>query len=488
MLGTISGPWPARSLNRSLLMVAAAATAWASTLAGSASAAIDVPATQGATYAQVSAVSCPSAGNCAAVGYLDPPGQNEVFVVNQTHGTWGKAEKISLSALPKGGAKFGVMNAVSCSSAGNCSAGGTYYDHADTWHAFVVTQTNGTWGKAEETSGITNLHVHGKINWSEIDFLSCRSAGTCSAVGDYASNSQQELFVVSEKNGTWGPATELPGIAALSVGAGADVNGLSCSSAGDCAAGGDYTDARGNVQAFVVTETDGVWGAAQEVPGTAAVNKGGRAFTESVSCPSAGDCLAVGFYEDSGSGTHPFISSQKNGTWGPITPVPGLASLPGGGLTTPDLQWAWCASAGNCVALGSYVAKDGQHNFDLTEKNGTWSDAKKIRLGARSIIAITSMACVSIGNCSAGGWYAGGGSREVFVITEKNGTWGPSEQIPGSVALNRGGFADLYSVSCGAAGDCTAGGAYSPTSTLENPFLVTQTNGTWGKAAKIPGL
>jgi hypothetical protein len=46
------------------------------------------------------------------------------------------------------------------------------------------------------------------------------------------------------------------------------------------------------------------------------------------------------------------------------------------------------------------------------------------------------------------------------VATEVRGTWGAALEIPGSAALNRGGFAKITSVSCARPGDCGAGGLY----------------------------
>ena len=73
---------------------------------------------------------------------------------------------------------------------------------------------------------------------------------------------------------------------------------MSCARAGDCSAGGSYVDAAGREQAFVAGEVNGVWGPAQEVPGTAALNKSGSAAITSVSCASAGNCSAGGDYLD----------------------------------------------------------------------------------------------------------------------------------------------------------------------------------------------
>ncbi len=98
------------------------------------------------------------------------------------------------------------------------------------------------------------------------------------------------------RNGTWGKAKEVPGTAALNTGGDAHLFSVSCASAGNCSAGGVYTDHRGHWQAFVVSLKKGIWGTAEEVPGTAALNTGGSAAISSVSCASAGRCSAGGFY------------------------------------------------------------------------------------------------------------------------------------------------------------------------------------------------
>src|SRR5689334_2618782 len=89
-------------------------------------------------------------------------------------------------------------------------------------------------------------------------------AGTRAAAGARAAAS----------GGTWGIAKEVPGAAALNKGGFAQLLSVSCGRAGSCSAGGSYTDASGHGQAFVAVEARGIWGRAEEVPGTAALNKG----------------------------------------------------------------------------------------------------------------------------------------------------------------------------------------------------------------------
>lgn len=85
---------------------------------------------------------------------------------------------------------------------------------------------------------------------------------------------------------------------------------MSCGRAGDCSAGGFYLDASRRLQAFVASEARGVWGKAQQVPGTAALNKGGDAQLSSVSCAKAGNCGAVGFYMDASFSLQAFVVNK----------------------------------------------------------------------------------------------------------------------------------------------------------------------------------
>ncbi len=79
------------------------------------------------------------------------------------------------------------------------------------------------------------------------------------------------------------------------------------------------------------------------------------------------------------------------------------------------------------------------------------------------LAAVHSVSCASAGNCAAGGYYYADGGQRAFVASEKNGVWGQAIEVPGLGALNTGGDADVYSVSCASAGNCAAGGRYLTT-------------------------
>ena len=141
--------------------------------------------------------------------------------------------------------------------------------------------------------------------------MSCPSAGNCAAGGFYSDGSgHNQAFVVSERNGRWGKAIQVPGSGGLNVGGDAESLSVSCASAGSCAAGGFYTDGSPASQAFVASERNGRWGGAIEVPGSGALNAGGDAGINSVSCPSAGNCAAGGLYADGSGHVQGFVVSQ----------------------------------------------------------------------------------------------------------------------------------------------------------------------------------
>jgi hypothetical protein len=117
--------------------------------------------------------------------------------------------------------------------------------------------------------------------------------------------------VASEANGTWHAAIEVPGTSALNKGGAAEVDAVSCASAGNCAAGGDYLSSSfGTRQAFVASQAHGTWHAAIKLPGTGRLNTGGSADVDSVSYTPAGNCVAGGSYTDGSNHLQAFVASQ----------------------------------------------------------------------------------------------------------------------------------------------------------------------------------
>ena len=310
----------------------------------------------------VTAVSCASSGNCSAGGHYGT-GFTEAFIVNETHGTWGKAEAVpGLAALNRANAQ---VSSVSCTAVGDCTAGGDY-DSSNGYEAFVVDEKDGTWGAAHPVPHVAGLASTGYD--AEVMSVSCASPGNCTAGGWAQDVAGAQAFVVDETGGTWGSATEVPGSAALNVGADAVVNSVSCTAVGDCTVGGFYAAGPAghytvDQQAFVADETGGIWGDAHEVPGTAALNAGDDAQVTSVSCASPGDCAASGTYSTTAVDLRvqapfqrAFVVNETDGTWGKAESVPGTVADPSGAYSVS------CASPGDCVVGGVYHGDMGRRH------------------------------------------------------------------------------------------------------------------------------
>jgi hypothetical protein len=94
---------------------------------------------------------------------------------------------------------------------------------------------------------------------------------------------------------------------------------------------------------------------------------------------------------------------------------------------------------------------------------GTWGPAKEVpgtgTLNAGGGAQVVSLSCAPAGGCAAGGFYTdASGHHEAFVGDELNGVWGQALEVPSIAALNADGVAQVTSLSCASAGNCTAGG------------------------------
>ncbi|HET7018639.1 MAG TPA: hypothetical protein VFI65_32270 [Streptosporangiaceae bacterium] len=264
--------------------------------------------------------------------------------------------------------------------------------------------------------------------------MSCPSPGNCGAAGWYQGGpeSGNEPFVVNQHNGRWETAIEVPGIAALNVADDSRAFTISCASAGNCVAGGNYVDADSRTeafvasakwQAFVVTERNSRWGNAQPVLPTPSIadNVPGAAGVESVSCPPVGGCTASGNFLDRSGRLEAFVVSQRKGKWGTAVTIRGIGALNGGGAV--DALSVSCLSAGNCAVGGFYTGRHGHAQaFVANERNGRWDNATEVpgfgRLNRSGDGAVFSVSCAAIGQCSAGGIYKSHGRHQAFVVSQ----------------------------------------------------------------------
>ena len=378
---------------------------------------------------------------------------------------------------------------LTCYGVGDCLAAGA--DSTDPYPATqqaVATETNGVWGKANLISSLTKLAL-GKQD--QIEAVSCASPGNCTAGGWYfpafgEGGSWSLPFLVTERKGTWGQAQDPPDLAKLNVGADGAVTSVTCTGAGDCVAGGFYaaTSQRNGKAvvygAFVIDQRNGIWGKPITLTSSTYLE---ASEVSSVACTSPGNCVAAGFTDRA------FTARETNYAWhsptfiGAMSTITLLSCAAGGD----------CVAAGSAVQSSCHYIPVTCTAAYVTEKNEAWGAPRTMLDAAKAKTrwsALTTLSCGSRGNCVAGGsTYTynsniGDAAFQEALLQEKNGSWS-NRPIPGLAALNTGGEDAVTSASCTAAGDCEVGGYYTNSHGRQYGFLFTEANGTWGKLAPV---
>src|SRR5260370_39289466 len=109
---------------------------------------------------------------------------------------------------------------------------------------------------------------------------------------------------------------------------------------------------------------------------------------------------------------------------------------------------------------------------------------RKLLLVDNRVLMTAAVAAVGVASLASGSAAADTGAVAASLSSH---VWGAAEEVPGTAALNQLGFAELTSMSCGAAGNCSAGGFYADSSGRQQAFVGSQTGGTWGTALGGPG-
>ena len=401
--------------------------------------------------------------------------------------------------LPRGAAIFtSYLSPVSCSGPGDCTAIGTVsYDIAGKpgpQLAFVADARGGAWQPARLLPGLADTTGNGPT--SGIEGLSCSSPGNCTAVGDTFAKvpTERQIFITVEKGGTWGMPAPAPGVSRLS--ANASVPRISCGPAGNCLIAGviDPTSSPSSGErVFALAESGGRWGSAAAIPGLPATG-GSEVTVNGVACGPSGACAVAGVISSASPGTDDgFIATETAGKWRAPALFPRIA-----------IQAIACAAGGNCTAVGQATGRTSS-GFAVAGHDGTWS----VPVPLPGMAGVTSLSCSAAGTCTAVGTAAlhpGDQAVGAAVTTEDGGTWEPARlldtrRLPGAQpgqppAPGLTGplvNSQLTSVSCTPTGACLAAGFYNgPPNFLgansKEAFLAFRKSGTWSAAGTIPGL
>jgi hypothetical protein len=125
----------------------------------------------------------------------------------------------------------------------------------------------------------------------------------------------------------------------------------------------------------------------------------GYSHLYAVSCISAANCIAVGQYSNNNGFTYVPLAERQNGTTWTVQPTPN----PGGSGT--NLNAVSCASATDCTAVGSYSTKSGFSTLAEHWNGSTWAIQPTPTPSGVSKSELLGVSCPSATSCTATGDY-----------------------------------------------------------------------------------
>jgi len=340
-------------------------TAGAAAASVAAAAVAATPAGAATHPAVLAALACRSASQCVAVG-VNTPAMPTRLLSDQWNGRrWSQAAMPG----PRGAANV-RESGVACPSATECVAVGVAFPP----HGGDVYPTASYWDGSRWSTG----RAAGTGTSAELIAVSCPSTSSCTAVGAYGATEGTALPLIEHWNGrNWSrQAAPLP--AGLRYGV---LNDVSCASPSLCVAVGN-----GQGHALAARWNGRAWSAAA-LPGARDVTLYG------VSCHAA-TCLATGA---GNNGTSPGTYLLNGTTWSfRSAPAPR-------GAAYPALQSVSCPTAGQCLAVGNY----GRNGVFADRWNGrAWAGVPMHQFGGlvryfEQVRCVAPDSCVALGSASA---------------------------------------------------------------------------------------
>lgn len=392
----------------------------------------------------VTGVDCWSAGQCALAGtYRGGTAVRGVLAVT------GQRPSSVVAPLPgdAAGEPQVQLGAVSCWSAGQCVAVGSYRTVAEDVRPLVETLSGGRW-----RAGAPDLpRSTGPAEAVVLDQVAC-SPRRCVAVGGYEEFAPElrPLILVrpsGRPDARWRPAAlSAPGFPVT-------VTGVACGPTDRCAAFGSVA-----ARAAVFTGSGASW-RARYAPVPDGFDSAGLELT-SMSCPTESFCAALGSGR-TGRGSGVAVVRLRGEALStarlPLPAGPAARDVRSGGLS--------CVSSGTCAAVAS--TSDGPGGaVVLHSRAGVWS-ARTVTMPSNAIAGASAflqdVACVSARSCVA----VGGFDRLMFhgrtlqrpLILRWDGTRWTAAALAAPTRPSTAAGDALYQVVC-RAGGCLAAGSF----------------------------
>jgi hypothetical protein len=245
----------------------------------------------------------------------------------------------------------------------------------------------------------------------------------------------------------------------------AGLNGVSCVSRTSCVAVGEQASSDGDGSTLIEQYSGTGWKVVPS-PDSSAFPRNSN-FLQSVSCSSAGECVAVGgnnnVYAGRAEEYTPIVVSESNEAW----VIDSIASPTDGHFTSVS------CSLMKCVTVGDGTASDIQAN------GGEWAPIERYASGLSGVVCRTS--CTGVGQSTRGA----GISVARLVGMKWTRVSAPKTSNP--TATNT-----LSSVSCFDDRSCVAVGQFIGSESITNttkskfgPLIATEAHGKWSEPPAV---
>ena len=272
--------------------------------------------------------------------------------------------------------------------------------------------------------------------------VTCASASNCWAVGDYSTSNVIFQTLIERWDGTSWAIVSSPNILAAQSNR---LLGVTCVPASDCwAVGNDYVN--GSASQTLVERWDGTSWTIVSSPNILAARDN---VLYGLTCVSASDCWAVG-YSLNGSVYQTLIERWDGTAWA-------VVGSPNISPTRPNgLYGVTCVSTSDCWAIG-YYRNDSNVQTLIERWDGTsWAIVSSPNTSTTQDNVLYGVTCVSASDCWAVGYYVNGSNAQTLVERWDGTSWAIVSSPNTSATQDN----VLLGVTCVSASNCWAVGYY----------------------------
>ena len=336
------------------------------------------------------ATACASASDCWAVGYSDVGSGYNTLIEHWNGSVW------AIVPSPNNSGN-NILYGVTCNSTSDCWAAGTYYDD-DLFQRTLTEHWNGNaWNIVSSPNrGLSSPPIDVLVG------VACISASECWAAGSNDDRNGVGQTLVERWDGTSWTIVDSPNPSGSN-----GFHAVTCASPSppeECWAVGETVTGLGRAQTLVEEWDGNAWSL------VSSPNIGGYDDLVGVTFASQVDCWAVGSY--SGGVKHDqTLIEQWNGTLWTIVSSPNTSALQSNYLTAVS-----CASASDCSAVGYYANDSGIDQTLIEQWDGNlWAIVNSPNPNGAQDSQLSGVTCLSVAQCWTAGWYASTGPPQTLI-------------------------------------------------------------------------